>query len=192
MKLSQTKLIVPLLIMTSLGLVACNGGNRSGTELTSLEQLNQLQDQGLLQVMLPVQVRIDLAEGGTANHELLGFNPETRTLQLAGLSQGLSLSEVEKIERDRDQNQGEVLARRANIRGEDTLGTETWQVPLNALSSEEATMLIIRGEEAWDSQALQGKLQLQHNVEFVLDEIMPLSADEIQIVVSKVRRSGEE
>ncbi|USR92120.1 hypothetical protein NEA10_05190 [Phormidium yuhuli AB48] len=178
--------------MTSLGLLACNGANPSGTEPTPLEQLSQLQDQGLLQVLLPVQVRIDLAEGGTANHELLGFNPETRTLQLAGLSQGLSLTEVDRIERDRDQNQGEVIARRGNIRGEDTLGTETWQVPLNALSSEEATILIIRGEEAWDSQALRVKLQLQNDVEFVLDEIIPLSADEIQIVVSKVRRGWEE
>ena len=192
MKHSQRKLLVPLLIMTSLGLVACNGVRPLGTEATPPGQVNQQQEQGLLQVMLPVKVRIELPDGNIANHELLGFNPETRQLQLAGLSQGLSLTEVAKIERDRQPNQGVVLRGRPNIRGEDLSQPETWRVPFSAIQSGQETQITIRGPEAWEEDDLLGKLELQIDYEFVLDEIIPLSEDEMDIVVSKVRRHRED
>ncbi|MEX6775375.1 hypothetical protein [Limnospira fusiformis] len=182
-----------VLMVSSLGIGGCAISPPSQTaEVTPTGQLNPLPSPPIIQVMLPVNIKIELKAGGSGNHELLGFNPETRQLQLAGRSQGLPLTEVAKIERDRLTNQGLVVRGRPNIRGEDTLGTETWQVPLNALSSQEATMLMIRGEKAWDNDELQGILELQDDVEFVLDEIIPQSEDEMEIVVSKVRRDREE
>ena len=89
-----------------------------------------------------MNVKIELKAGGRGDHELLGFNPETRQLQLAGLSQGLPLTEVAKIERDRQKNQGSVLGGRAKIRGEDMGPPETWRVPFSAIDSEEEKMMI--------------------------------------------------
>ncbi len=161
-------------------------------EVTATEQRNPSQEEGIIPVMLPVNVKIELKAGGRGDHELLGFNPETRQLQLAGLSQGLPLTEVAKIERDRQKNQGSVLGGRAKIRGEDMGTPETWRVPFSAIDSEEEKMMMIRGQQAWDNDELQGILELQNDYEFVLDQIIPLSEDEMEIVVSKVPRDGEE
>lgn len=171
------------------GLIIQEGKTKEGFEPG---QVNQQQEQGLLQVMLPVRVKIDLPDGNIANHELLGFNPETRQLQLAGLSQGLSLTEVANIQRDRQLNQGVVLRGRPNIRGEDLGQPETWRVPFSAIQSGQETQITIRGPEAWEEDDLLGKLELQIDHEFVLDEIIPLSEDEMDIVVSKVSRHRDE
>ncbi|MET0114999.1 MAG: hypothetical protein ABWU13_21875 [Limnospira maxima] len=181
-----------VLMVSSLGIGGCAISPPSQTaEVTPTGQLNPLPSPPIIQVMLPVNIKIELKAGGSGNHELLGFNPETRQLQLAGRSQGLPLTEVAKIERDRLTNQGLVVRGRPNIRGEDTLGTETWQVPLNALSSEEEKMMI-RGQQAWENDELQGKLENQNDFDFLLDQLIPLSEDEMEIVVSKVRRDREE
>lgn len=179
-------------MVSSLGIGGCAISPPSQTaEVTPTGQLNPLPSPPIIQVMLPVNIKIELKAGGSGNHELLGFNPETRQLQLAGRSQGLPLTEVAKIERDRLTNQGLVVRGRPNIRGEDTLGTETWQVPLNALSSEEEKMMI-RGQQAWENDELQGKLENQNDFDFLLDQLIPLSEDEMEIVVSKVRRVAPE
>ncbi|MDT9176330.1 MAG: hypothetical protein P5702_02125 [Limnospira sp. PMC 1291.21] len=181
-----------VLMVSSLGIGGCAISPPSQTaEVTPTGQLNPLPSPPIIQVMLPVNIKIELKAGGSGNHELLGFNPETRQLQLAGRSQGLPLTEVAKIERDRLTNQGLVVRGRPNIRGEDTLGTETWQVPLNALSSEEEKMMI-RGQQAWENDELQGKLENQNDFDFLLDQLIPLSEDEMEIVVSKVRRVAPE
>ena len=149
------------------------------------------QEQGIIPVMLPVNVKIELKAGGRGDHELLGFNPETRQLQLAGLSQGLPLTEVAKIERDRQKNQGSVLGGRAKIRGEDMGTPETWRVPFSAIDSKEEKMMI-RGQQAWENDDLQGILENQNDFDFLLDQLIPLSEDEMEIVVSKVRRVAQE
>ncbi|MBO0349345.1 hypothetical protein J0895_09540 [Phormidium pseudopriestleyi FRX01] len=172
-------------MLSSLGIAGCGMSFSSQTaEVTPTEQI--------IQVKLPVNVKIELKAGGSGNHELRGFNPETRLLQLAGVSRGLPLTEIAKIERDRQQNPGVVLGRRANIRGEDMGKPETWRVPFSAMQSGQETQITIRGPEAWNNDELQGKLELQSDYEFVLDEIIPLSEDEMEMVVSLVRRPPED
>ena len=176
-------------MLSSLGIAGCGMSPSSPPdEVTATEQ----QEQGIIPVMLPVNVKIELKAGGRGDHELLGFNPETRQVQLAGLSQGLPLTEVAKIERDRQKNQGSIVRGRPNIRGEDMVTPETWRVPFSAIDSKEEKRMMIRGQQAWDNDEFQGKLELQNDYEFVLDQIIPLSADEMEIVVSKVPRDGEE
>ncbi|MBS0016030.1 MAG: hypothetical protein KFF72_06645 [Arthrospira sp. SH-MAG29] len=178
-------------MLSSLGIAGCGMSFPSPTaEVTPTEQLNPLPP--IIEVMLPVTVKIELKTGVTGNHELLGFNPETRQLQLAGLSEGLPLTEIAKIERDRQQNRGAVLGGRAKIRGEDLGKPETWRVPFSAMQSGQENQITIRGPEAWEDDDLQGKLELQGDYDFMLDQIIPLSEDEMEMVVNLVRRHRED
>ncbi|KDR59091.1 MULTISPECIES: hypothetical protein [Oscillatoriales] len=182
-----------VLMVSSLGIAGCGMSFPSQTaEVTPTGQLNPLPSPPIIQVMLPVSVKIELKAGGSGNHELLGFNPETRQLQLAGLSEGLPLTEIAKIERDRQKNQGVVLGRGPKIRGEDLGKPETWRVPFSAMQSGQENQITIRGPEAWEDDDLQGKLELQGDYDFILDQIIPLSEDEMEMVVSKVRRDAAE
>jgi hypothetical protein len=190
MKYPTCHILSLILMVSSLGIAGCNMTPPSQTAEVPVPAQRKQSD--IISVMLPVNVIIELKAEGSGNHELLGFNPETRELQLAGLPQGLPLTKVAKIKRDRQKNQGSVLGGRAKIRGEDMGTPETWRVPFSAIDSKEEKRMMIRGQQAWDNDELQGKLEIQNDYEFVLDQIIPLSEDEMEIVVSKVPRDGEE
>ncbi|MEA5417677.1 hypothetical protein VB712_00480 [Spirulina sp. CCNP1310] len=178
---------VGLVMVALLGLAGC--GELDGPEVRAADPVDRLWTEGKVQVMLPVQVRIELRSGGVGDHELVEFNPETGELALAGVGERLSMGDIVKLERNRREDQGVVLGQRSKIRGPEMGRPETWEVPLGAMENREG-MIEIRGREVWDDEELRGKLERQNGQEFVLEWIVPLSEDEVEIMVSGVGRMG--
>lgn len=184
--------ILAILLLTSLwGLSGCTtspsrdelGGTRAYVE--------EVQNSGILPVSLPEQVQVVLKQGRSLNGQLQGVSAEAIDLTFAGESQRIPLGDVSRVRRVGDLYISGVEGTRSPIRGEDS--RNPWET-LDNLSPEvlewsaSDRLLRLRLGETLETHRLRGLASLTADYEWVLDEMVWVSEDEMTIQLWKQPR----
>lgn len=181
--------ILAILLLTSLwGLSGCATSPSRHEVGSRREDIEAIQNSGILPVALPEQVQVILKQGGSVNGQLQGLSADTIDLTSAGEPQRFSLGEVSRVRRMGDMYISGVEGTRSPIRGEDR--RNPWETLDNVSPEvlEWSDGLRLRSGETLGTNRLRGLASLTADYELVLEEMVWVSEDKMTIRLYKQPR----